>query len=282
MKSILGIDVGGSTTKVVSYTNSKLNKPMLIKADDPMTSFYGGLGKYLNENSLSLNDIDKIVVTGVGSSHINNQVYGLNCVKVSEFECIGLGGIYLAGNVNECVVVSMGTGTANVYCNNQDPNNVKIEYLGGTGVGGGTVIGLSSKFLGVNTFEHIVQLAENGNLNNVDLIIKDMYKSNTTEQRLSDDLTAANFGKLSDLATNSDIALGILNMVYETIGMTSLFAARTKGTNNLVLTGNLSNTKLAKSTFEKFNKIFKTNFIIPNDSQFATSIGAALYGSKLR
>lgn len=279
MKSILGIDVGGSMTKVVSLTNGIFQKPMFISANDPITSFYGAFGKYLSNNNLSLENIEKIVVTGVGSSYIGDSVYGLKCVKASEFECVARGGIYLAG-INECVVVSMGTGTANVYVKKEN-DDVIVEYLGGTGVGGGTILGLSNKLIGINSFDNIVELAEQGNLENVDLRIHDLYKENSSvKPSLSDDLTAANFGKLSDFATNSDIALGIMNMVYESIGMTSMFASKMKGTNNVVLTGNLSVTSVARKTYDFINKNFDINFIIPDNSQFATSMGAALYGLK--
>ena len=49
-----------------------------------------------------------------------------------------------------------------------------------------------------------------------------------------------------------------------------------QGIKNIVLTGNLSHLEQAKPTFETLNGYFDMNFIIPENSRFATAIGAAL------
>ena len=54
MGIIVGIDIGGSTTKIVGLNNGKLFSPLLVKATDPLSSVYGALGKFLNENKLQL------------------------------------------------------------------------------------------------------------------------------------------------------------------------------------------------------------------------------------
>ena len=92
------------------------------------------------------------------------------------------------------------------------------------------------------------------------------------------DLTAANFGKLSDIASKDDVALGIMNLVFETIGMVSVFAARNHSLRDVVLTGNLTTVERAPEVFGTLNKMFDMNFIIPKRSQFGTVIGAALSG----
>ena len=273
MRTIIGIDVGGSTTKIVASKNGTLLRPTLVSANDPITSVYGAFGKFTTENALGLSDIDKVVITGVGSSYIDKPIYGLKCENASEFECFGSGGLYLSG-LNEAIVVSMGTGTANVY-SKKTGDSTHNEYLGGTGVGGGTLIGLSKKMLNMDNVEHILELAEDGNLDNVDLKVKDIYK-NLIDNSLPQNLTASNFGKLSDVATDSDVALAIINLIFETTAMLAVFASRMKNTKNVVLTGNLSNFKLAKTIFSELGKLFDTDFIIPENSQFATAIGAAL------
>jgi type II pantothenate kinase len=93
---------------------------------------------------------------------------------------------------------------------------------------------------------------------------------------MSMDITASNFGNVSDIAEKGDIAKGVFNMVFETIAMIAIFAARSKDTKDIVLTGNLTAFGLCKETFEQLEKIFGVNFIIPENSQFATVIGAAL------
>ena len=90
-------------------------------------------------------------------------------------------------------------------------------------------------------------------------------------------MTAANFGNVSDIATKGDIAAGIMNLVFETVGMVSIFAARSCGVKDIVLTGNLTRLKRCKEKFEEFNTMgYGVNFIIPERAQFATVIGTAL------
>ena len=60
------------------------------------------------------------------------------------------------------------------------------------------------------------------------------------------------------------------------VGTTCVFAARTKGIKDIVLTGNLTTIPQAKSVFENVGKMFGANFIIPEHAQFGTVIGAAL------
>ena len=271
----IGIDIGGSTTKIVGFSAGDahtLIEPLSVKATDPITSVYGAFGKFLTQNNLELDDINKISITGVGSKYITKPLYSLPCENVPEFECIGLGGLYLS-KLNEAIVVSMGTGTAIVHakCGGD------IEYLGGTGVGGGTLVGLSEKLLGMKNPEHISDLALGGNLDNIDLRIKDITPGSYD---LPENMTAANFGKIADLATKEDIALGLINMIFETVGMMAVFNSRMHSTRDIVLTGNLTQIAQAPATFKSLSEMFDVNFIIPERAQYSTVIGAALCALK--
>ena len=279
MSVIIGIDVGGSTTKIVGFRTEngrrELIEPQFIRANDPVTATYGAFGKFTDENRLAINEIDRIMMTGVGSSFVKRDLYGLECVRVPEFNSIGLGGLYLSG-LSEAVVMSMGTGSAIVHAR----ENGEMKYLGGTGVGGGSLIGLSKLLVGAESVEHIEELAAHGSLANIDLRIKDITAG---ESELPADLTAANFGNVSDLASKEDVALGIMNMVYETVGMVSIFAARSVKCENVVLTGNLTRLAFCKDKFDFFNSIKSTygiNFLMPRRAEYATVIGTALYGFK--
>lgn len=275
-KTVIGIDVGGSTTKIVGFRGgtepSSLIDPIFVRATDPVTATFGAFGKFLDENGLSLEDIEKVKITGAGSSFITKPIYDLPCEKVEEFKAIGLGGLYLSG-YETAIVASLGTGTALVHAE----AGKKPRHLGGTGVGGGTLVGLSKKLLGMDTIEHIEALAKGGSLDRVDLKIGDIVNHDSIPG-FTDNTTASNFGKLSDIATQADIALGIINMVFETIGMVSIFAARNYGLRDVVLTGNLSGMETARAVFEGLNKLFDMNFTIPEYSRFGTVIGAALAG----
>ena len=278
-KTVIGIDVGGTTTKIVGFQENeqgekKLIAPQFVRATDPLTSIYGAFGKFTSENGLELSDIDCILMTGAGSTVITNGIYNLKCVPVPEFSGSGIGGLYLSG-LEEAIVVSLGTGTAINHAKRISKNKYEIKYLGGTGVGGGTLVGLSRKMLGLDTVEHIEQLALSGNLDNVDLRIKDISR-NHSYHGINENLTAANFGKVSDMATPSDLALGITNMVAETVAMLAIFAARAHAVKEIVLIGNLTTIQPIRNVFESLGDSFDFHFIIPENSQFGTVIGAAL------
>ena len=281
MRTVIGIDVGGSTTKIVGFRSTEDKKeliaPMFVRAADAVTSIYGAFGKFTLENDISLDSIDQVLMTGVGASFIDKPLYGLNCVKASEFKSVGLGGLYLSG-LDEAIVVSMGTGTALMHAVRRG-DHIDTEYLGGTGIGGGTLLGLSRRMIGMDSIEHIEQLCEGGDLGNIDLRIRDISADQSFQ--INGALTASNFGKLSDMADNHDIALGIANMVGETIAMLAVFAARNFGIRNIVLTGNLIVLAPIAEVFKRVEPHFGVNFIIPEHAQFATVIGAALCDGEL-
>ncbi|MBQ3483091.1 MAG: pantothenate kinase [Clostridia bacterium] len=277
-KTVLGIDVGGSATKIVGFCEENgtrtLIEPQCVRATDPLTSIYGAFGKFTMQNGLALTDIDRVLMTGVGSAFADRPLYeGLDCRIVPEFTSVGLGGLYLS-DLDEAIVVSMGTGTALIHAK-RNGAKTDIKYLGGTGIGGGTLIGLSRKMLGVDTIEHIEQLCEGGDLGKIDLRIRDISEQNLYPD-VNHELTASNFGKLSDLASNSDIALGIANMVGETIGMLAVFAARSYHLDRVVLTGNLTAIQPVRRVFETMEANFGIHFLIPENAQYGTVIGAAL------
>lgn len=277
-RTVIGIDVGGTTTKIVGFRKMdngerQLIEPQFVRATDPLTSIYGAFGKFTAQNGLELSDIDKILMTGAGSSVINKNIYNLNCTSVPEFSSSGIGGLYLSG-LSEAIVVSMGTGTALVHAKKKG-TKYDIKYLGGTGMGGGTLTGLSRRLIGVDTVEHIEQLCREGDLDRVDLRIKDISQTHTYHG-INENLTAANFGKLSDMATNSDLALGLANMIAETIAMLAIFAARNYSIKNIVLIGNLTTIEPIRNVFLNLADSFDVNFIFPENSQFGTVIGAAL------
>ena len=176
MSIIIGIDVGGSTTKICGITEMdgkrKLIEPLCVSAGDPITSTYGAFGKFLDVNGFSLSDISKVMMTGIGASQIKRDIYGLSCERIPEFTAIGLGALYLSG-LSSALTVSLGTGTAIVFAD----EGGKMEYLGGTGVGGGTLLGLSKIMTNADSIEHIVELAEMGSLKNIDLRIADVEDS---------------------------------------------------------------------------------------------------------
>ena len=270
MSVILGIDIGGSTTKIVGLRRDGSTIAMhRVQAQDPITSLYGALGNFLFTNGLALSDVSRIVLTGVGASYVEGDIYSIPTEKVEEFTAVGVGGLALSGQ-EKAVVVSMGTGTAFIWAE----RGKEVRHLCGSGVGGGTLAGLCSRLCGTRQYDQIVKLALEGDVNHIDLTVGDITRNSHPSLPL--DITAANFGNISDSATPGDFAAGAVNMVLQSIGTTAVMACRACGCETVVLTGFMSNLPQAEDCFALFTRLHGIRFVIPEHAAFATSIGAAL------
>ena len=135
-------------------------------------------------------------------------------------------------------------------------------------------MGLSGCMFNVREFDAIMELAKGGSLEKVDLTIADITEDEIIN--LPSYATASNFGKVSEFATKNDLALGLVNLVFEAIGMQAVFASRIDKINDIVLTGNLSHSPLAWKVFEQLMTIVPEKFYLPESAEFATAYGAAL------
>ena len=269
MGIVIGIDVGISTTKIVGLSDRQVISPIRITAADPVTSLYGAFGKYLHDNNISLGDVEQVMVTGVGSSYINEPVYGLPTGKTDEFIADGLGARFESG-VDKAIVVSMGTGTSFVQC---DGDN--IQHIGGIGIGGGTLQGLSRVMLNTRDPQQIRSLAAQGDIHHINLSIGDI--SSQPLPGLPMDATASLFSKAQYDAPKEDIALGIITMVLQTIGSAAILSALNSGIKDFVLIGNLTLWPQCKEVYPNLEKVYGVHFHIPQYAEFCTAIGAALY-----
>ena len=271
MSITLGIDIGGSTTKIVGLNPGGQPAAMCrVQAQDPITSLYGAMGNFLFTNGYQLGDVSRIALTGVGASYVDGDIYGIPTEKVEEFTAAGVGGLALSGQ-ERSVVVSMGTGTAFIWAEKDG----RVRHLCGSGVGGGTLAGLCSRLCGTRKYAQIVKLAANGDINHIDLTVGDITRN--THPSLPLDITAANFGNVSDDATAGDFAAGVANMVLQSIGTTAVMSCRACGCETVVLTGFMANLPQAPDCFALFTRLHGVRFIIPENATYATSIGAALH-----
>ncbi len=268
MGIIIGIDVGISTTKIVGLRDKQVVSPIRITAVDPVTSLYGAFGKYLHDNNISLADVEQVMVTGVGSAYIDGPIYGLPTGKTDEFVADGLGARFESG-LSKAIVVSMGTGTSFVQCDGDD-----IRHIGGMGVGGGTVQGLSRVMLNTSDPKQISSLALRGDIRNINLLIGDI--SLHPLPGLPMNATASLFSKAQYDAPREDIALGIITMVLQSIGSASILSALNTGIRDFVLIGNLTLYPQCKEIFPMMEKLYNVRFHIPKYAEFCTAIGAAL------
>lgn len=272
MKTVIGIDVGISTTKIVGVRDNEVVGPIRISAADPITSLYGAFGKYLYNNKIHLQDVERVMLTGVGAAYVKDPIYGLPTKKTEEFKADGLGARFVSG-LDRAIVVSMGTGTSFVKC---DGN--KMEHIGGIAMGGGTLQGLSRVILGSSDIRHVSQLAEHGDVSQVNLLIRDI--SAEPLPGLPMDTTASLFARAQNDAQQEDLAAGLICMVLQTIGSTSVLVGQGCDIKDFVLIGQLTLLPQCNTIFPALERLYNVKFHIPKYSDFCTAIGAGLAGIK--
>lgn len=273
MKIAIGIDVGISTTKIVGIQDGGVTSPLWIKATDPVTSLYGAFGKFLHENDISLDNVSRVMLTGVGAAYINDSIYGLPTHHVEEFLADGLGAAY-ESRLNRMIVVSMGTGTSLVSYDKGE-----IRHIGGIGIGGGTLNGLSRLLLQTDDIKQIIEMTIHGDISRINLLIGDI--SVNPLPGLPKDATASLFANAQGNARREDIAKGLICMVLQAIGSAAILSSLNSGIRDFVLIGNLSRLPQCKDVYERLDRLYNVHFIIPERSEFCTAIGAALSDPKL-
>ena len=273
MSILIGLDIGGSTTKIVGFDGEKLLEPVWVKANDQVASAYGAFGKFIEKHHIPLKNIRKIMATGVGLSYLEGDIFGIETKGVPEFDSVGTGGLYLSG-LDKAIVVSMGTGTSIVAA-----QAGKVQHMIGSGVGGGTLTGLLGRLINVHDFETIEILSESGDLSQVDLTVGDITSQEIPG--LKPDTTASNFGKVNDLVEDKDLALGVVNMVFQSVGTASVLSARLMGLTDVVVTGNLTRLSAGRKVLKGFSELYQLNIVVPELAEYATAVGAALSELKL-
>ncbi|MEM2094094.1 MAG: pantothenate kinase [Candidatus Bathyarchaeia archaeon] len=269
---VVGIDIGGSTTKAAALQDGEVVGLTTTQSLEPIAAASGALGKLLSDLQRGLSDVKVIAATGVGARRIPECLLDLPVRRVDEFVAVGTGGLALTGR-SEALVVSVGTGTALVAVYE---GGKRIVHLGGTGVGGGTLQGLSRLLLRVQSIGTVEHLAEKGDASKVDLTVKDIAGQGVG--RLPEYATASNFGKVSDDITDSDVAAGLYNLIGQVVGMVAVFASKACGLErSVVLVGRLAQSKCFQRSIYPVGSLFDVSFVVPENADFCAAIGASTW-----
>lgn len=261
---IIGLDIGISSTKVAAFVARKLNRAEIWES--------GFSEKQLQEFIGSLSSIDshveKIALTGVGSRKITGKLLGYPTVKVDEFEANAASASHICEE-SRFIVVSMGSGTSFVEVDKE-----KTKHIGGCALGGGTILGLFKQMALGGGWPQIRALAERGSLENIDLTVADV--SNEPLPDLPMDTTVTNFGKIDHHATPQDIALGLINLTLQNIGVMAYLAGSGRDIRTFVVIGRMTTLPHAAEIFDRLNNLYGVNFILAKQSTHMTAIGAAI------
>lgn len=269
---IIGIDLGGSSTKAVALQGNQIVENAVIPTIDPLASAIGIMGTIVTKLGKNLSDIKMLALCGGKSAILPSRILGSEVRKVDEIHAIGLGGAFLS-HKEEALVISMGTGTAIVVARR---GGIEVEHLGGTGVGGGSIIGLSRRLLNTSDIRLIESLAEKGDLSRVNLKVRDV--TGRPIGRLDPEATASNFGGLKDDATGPDLAAGIFSMVGEVIGMLAVMSAKaTELQDHVVLVGRLAKIEALVKHVMRVGQLFDVKMVVPDLAEYCVAVGAAKF-----
>lgn len=154
----------------------------------------------------------------------------------------------------------------------------------GTGVGGGTIMGLGSLLLSTGDFAEIMRLAAMGRRQRVDLMVSDLYRDSAESPVLSA-LTAANFGRGGcGGAENADVASAIVQLVVEVVAVLSIQVARAYRDPTIVLAGSPMSHAHIRERFVEIGRHLGHQFAFLENGAFCGALGAILLsdvGSRL-
>jgi len=259
----LGIDFGSSTTKIIVMEDYKIISKYRISRDE-------SIDKELDE--IDLSKVEKIMAVGTGASFYSGNIRGIKTEYFEEFRAVALGGYFLSG-LDECMVVSLGTGTSFIYVNREIRNHV-----GGTGIGGALLASMARNGLGMDNVVEFMELAKKGDINNTDLLIKDISKTNVGG--LIGDVTVANMSKITRDSSPEDYAYGACNLVFQNVGVMAVMADKQYQTKKVVVMGAIGESEIAAICFGDVGKLFGYDFIIPQDALYGVAVGAILLGDE--
>jgi len=123
----------------------------------------------------------------------------------------------------------------------------KHERISGSTIGGGTYWGLIRLLTSVENFSNVIELAEKGDPSKVDMMVGDIYGSNSEALEklgLREDLVASSFGKLvakedpAEGLKEEDLARALLLMVTNNIGQVAYLNAQLHKTSRIYFVGN--------------------------------------------
>jgi type II pantothenate kinase len=176
------------------------------------------------------------------TSRVEFDAWALGACEMLDFAGLGQEGPYL--------LVSVGTGTTMLRVDGD-----KVERVGGTALGGGTLQGLGYALTGTRQHDELIALAADGERGRVDLLIGDLFDEEAAP--LMAQATASSFAKLGRNSESAgvdspnttdaipprdqDLAAATFGLVAENIGLMANARASAAGVNRIVYGGSTLN-----------------------------------------
>ncbi|WP_404427893.1 type II pantothenate kinase [Ureibacillus chungkukjangi] len=275
MQNVIGIDAGGTLTKI-AYINEQNEMDFVVFPSNDFSQVKAWIEGHPH--------IEEIGLTGGRTKQLLDVLKTMKSIQyLVEFEATFKGVKYLleknGHNIEQSVITNIGTGTSIHYLDGDSHMRV-----GGTGVGGGTLTGLSTIVTGISDFDEITANASIGSREGIDLFVKDIFKG--MEPPIEGHLTASNFGNVNILKEKkhetNDLLATIQGLVGEVITTLSIQFAEEKRCESIIYIGStLTNNEHLKQVIANYTILKKHTPIFLNDCGFTGAIGALLYKVEL-
>jgi type II pantothenate kinase len=265
---VVAIDFGASNTDVVLHDGAGTRHWRLPSEGQPSDA---RVREVLAFGGLTPAAVDWMAVTGGNRSGLSESIDGVAVHRVDEVQAIGRGGLALSG-LGRAVVTSAGSGTAVVAAHPEGSKHVT-----GTGVGGGTLVGLARLLIDEVDPVAIDQLAQAGTDTAHNLTIGEILGQAIGS--LPPETTAVNFGRVarhSVEASREDTAAALVNMVGQVIGVVAINAARSQQLEHAVIVGHLASLPSVRRTLALVGQFYHASVKIPEHGGMATALGALL------
>lgn len=270
MSTLIGIDTGGTLTKL-AYLNKQNELTLTVFPSNDM---------HLVKQWLEAHpQVEEIGLTGGRSEQLLDVLKTMKSIEyIVEFEATLKGVRYLlekeGHKIDQSIITNIGTGTSIHY---MDGNMHK--RIGGTGIGGGTLIGLSTIMTGISDFDDIKVHAAQGQREGIDLLVKDIYQGMDTP--IDGNLTASNFGKVGITKNRefakTDVLATTQGLVGEVITTLSIQLAEQHKAKHIVYIGStLTDNMQLKKVIEHYTLLKKHTPIFVKDCGFSGAVGALL------
>ena len=273
-KNVVAIDFGASNTDAAVVIDGKLRVWSERRRGMPSLEAVEAI---LQAGDVAFADVEVLAVTGGHHQILPDALAGVSVVKIGELLAIGRGGQALASGSwqmsdEPILVVSAGSGTAMVAARGQ-----QYQHITGTGVGGGTLLGLGRLIVGTTDPTEIDRLAQAGNPNGADLALRDLVTGPIGT--LPADATAVNFGRIARMeepASREDLAAALVNMIGQVIATLATNAARAAQLQRGIVIGHLTDMETVRFTVARVGTFFGLPLETCGEAGYATVIGALL------
>jgi type II pantothenate kinase len=267
-RPVAAIDFGSSNTDVVWQESAARRHWVLPSEGHPDAQ---RLTAVLAAGGVSPADVAWIAVTGGNRSTLPQALGDTPIYRVDEVQAIGRGGLALAGRTSG-VVTSAGSGTAVVAA-----GPAGARHITGTGVGGGTLVGLARLLVGTVDPLEIDALAAAGTETSHNLTIAEVLGH--AIGALPPETTAVNFGRVARHpvdAPREDMAAALVNLVGQVIAVIAINAARAEQVDEAIIVGHLAELPSIRRTLSRVAKFYGVTLCLPAEGGSASALGALL------